>query len=69
MAENTPSKPQESSGAKKKVEPHSHVLLLADGSQVRWSADDANPHAPVPSDVEGVPVVNVVHAYERSDNE
>jgi hypothetical protein len=66
MAENTSSRPQETPRGKEKVEPHSHVLLLADGSRVHWSADDANPHGPVPSDVEGVPVVSVVHAYEGS---
>lgn len=53
----------------KKSEPYSHVLLLADGSRKEWAADDANPHGPVPSEVDGVPVVNVVHAYEQKDAE
>lgn len=62
-------KPQEASGSKKGVEPHSHVLLLADGRTVRYSADDMNPHGPLPLEYEGVPVVSAVHAYERNDNE
>jgi len=65
----TPSKPQDAPGSKKKPEPHSHVLLLADGSTVRYSADDMNPHAPLPSEVDGVPVLTAVHAYERNDDE
>lgn len=65
----SPSKPQESSGSKKNVEPHSHVLLLADGRTVRYSVDDLNPHGPLPSEVDGVPVVSAVHAYERNDSE
>jgi hypothetical protein len=69
MPENTPSKPQDSPGSKKKVEVHSHVLHLADGSVRRYQADDTNPHAPLPLEVDGIPVVGAVHAYERSDNE
>lgn len=69
MATDGAAKPQESSGSKKRVEPHSHVLLLADGRTVRYSVDDVNPHAPLPSEYEGVPVVSAVHAYERNDDE
>lgn len=69
MAENTPNKPQEAPSKKGKVEPHSHVLLLADGRTVRHSADDLNPHAPLPSEVDGVPVLSSVHAYERNEDE
>lgn len=67
MAETSSSKPQESSGSKKKVEPHSHVLLLADGRTVHYSADDTNPHAALPATYEGVPVLSAVHAYEGNE--
>jgi hypothetical protein len=69
MPDNTSSKPQDGSGSKKKVEVHSHVLHLADGSVRRYQADDTNPHAPLPSEVDGVPVVGAVHAYEGSEDE
>lgn len=65
----TPSKPQESPRSKGKVEPHSHVLTLADGRMVRYSASDENPHAALPLEYDGVPVVHAAHAFERNEDE
>lgn len=60
---------QEQRSEPKKPEPYSHVLMLADGSRVEWAADDMDPHAAVPTQVNGVPVVAVAHAFERTENE
>lgn len=44
------------------IPPHSHVLRLADGSVSYYDASE-NTHGPVPTEVNGVPVVSVTHAY------
>jgi len=46
----------------KKQAGYSHVLLLADGTRVNHAVDDLNPHAPLPTDVNGIPVISVSHA-------
>jgi hypothetical protein len=45
------------------IPPHTHVLFLANGTQVYYDAPADNPHGPVPTEVNGVPVVNHVHAF------
>jgi hypothetical protein len=47
----------------KNIPPHSHVLFLANGEKVYYDAPAENPHGPVPSEVNGVPVVSHVHAF------
>lgn len=68
-AEDAPRGLQEDHREPEKQEPYSHVLMLADGSRVEWAADDMDPHAAVPTQVNGVPVVAVAHAFERTENE
>jgi hypothetical protein len=41
---------------------YSHVLLLANGKRVNWAADDFNPHAAPPTEIDSVAVINVSHA-------
>jgi hypothetical protein len=44
--------------------PHSHVLTLANGKTHLWDAADGEPNGPVPTEIDGVPVVHVAHAGE-----
>jgi hypothetical protein len=43
-------------------ENYSHLLTMADGSVVKYAVDDLNPHAALPTQVDGVAVVSVAPA-------
>jgi len=56
---------QEEAGEEsQEIPPHSHVLTLANGTVHYWDAADGEPNGPVPTQVNGVPVVHVAHAGE-----
>lgn len=46
------------------IPPHSHVLTLANGAVHYYDATDGEPNGPVPTEIDGVPVVHVAHAGE-----
>lgn len=46
------------------IPPHSHVLTLANGTVHYYDAADGEPNGPVPTEIDGVPVVHVAHAGE-----
>lgn len=55
---------EESGEGSQEVPPHSHVLTLANGSTHYYDAADGEPNGPVPTEIDGVPVVHVAHAGE-----
>lgn len=57
--------PQDNAGEESQDTPvHSHVLTLANGNIHYYDAADGEPNGPVPTEIDGVPVVHVAHAGE-----